>query len=115
MVDADADRRGQLLRDASRLRVEKEMMMFVSHTTLDQSRCLVRRPNGGDGARQCLLRRGQTHLQFLERETAAETSLEVVSLGRRVDDRTKRAGNRPRERLLRLELTRVAARLLAAG
>jgi len=59
--------------------------------------------------------RDTSRFQFLERETAAETSLEVVSLGRRVDDRTKRAGNRPRERLLRLELTRVAARLLAAG
>lgn len=95
-------------------RVKKEMM-FVSHTTLDQSRCLVRRSNRGDVARRCVLRRGHTYLQFFERETAAETSLEVVSLGRRMHDRAKRTGDRSRERLLSLELTRVAARLLAAS
>ena len=38
---------------------------------LDRSRCLVRRPNGGD-ARQCLS--DEVERTFLERETAAETT-----------------------------------------
>lgn len=56
-----------------------------------------------------------TNLQFFKRETAAEAGLEVVSLRRRVHDRAKRTRDRARERLLRLEFTRVAARLLATG
>jgi len=87
-----------------------------SHNPRDgDARALARTLEAIERHVRCDQTRENTHLQFIERETAAEASLEVVSLGRRVHDRAKSARDRARERLLGLELARVAARLLAAG
>ena len=115
MVNANANRRGQLLRDAGSLRVGKETCPSVAHPSRWRCPSALEVPGSGRKTVRRDRTRENTHLQFIERETTAEASLEVVSLGRRVHDRAKSARDRARERLLGLELARVAARLLAAG
>ena len=56
-----------------------------------------------------------TYLELIERETTAETLLEVVTLGLRLNHRAQGTSDRTRERLGRLGGARVATRLLAAS